>query len=53
MAAANQANNNKHELGDKTQGKITSPEILDPTNPKLEINNPVEGNASEVSSKPR
>ena len=52
-AATNQANINKQKLSDKTHGKIASPEILDPTNPKLEINSPVEGNTSDVSSNPR
>ena len=53
VVSPNQANINKQKLGDKTHGKIASPEILDPTNPKLDINPPTEGNASEVSSNPR
>ena len=51
--ATNQANINKQKLSDKTHGKMASPEILDPTNPKLEINSPVEGNVSDVASNPR
>ena len=53
VVSPNQANINKQKLGDKTHGKIASPEILDPTNPKLEIDPPTEGNTSEVSSNPR